>query len=311
MNLKKALLSVLILTLAFGFVFAGGQDESAGAESMDDGAAMEDLGEVSLAYVEWDRARAITHVAGEILDRAGFDVEINSVANAAMWQSVAVGDSDALLAAWLPVTHSAFYGDEGQFTDQVVDLGPNYTGARLGLVVPSYVDEDSIEDLVANAGDYDGEIIGIDPGAGMMAATEEAINNDTVGLGEFELVEGSDATMVAALESAIENEEPIVVTGWAPHIKFARFDLKILEDPAGIYGGSETINTIVREGLEADNPMAFAFFDQFDWQQAEDELISRTMVLIDQGQSPEDAAAQAVSENVDLVNSLLPDGLSI
>lgn len=309
MNMKKTLLSVMILTMVFGMAFAGGQDEAAG--STDDGAMTEDMGEVSIAYVEWDRARAITHVAGEILDRAGFDVEINSVANAAMWQSVAVGDSDALLAAWLPVTHSAFYGEEGQFTDQVVDLGPNYTGARLGLVVPSYVDEDSIEDLVANASAYDGEIVGIDPGAGMMAATEEAINDDTLGLGTFELIEGSDATMVAALEDAIENEQPIVVTGWAPHIKFARFDLKILEDPAGIYGGSETINTIVREDLESDNPMAFSFFDQFDWQQAEDELISRTMVLIDQGMSPEDAAAQAVSENVDLVNSLLPDGLSI
>ena len=36
--------------------------------------------------------------------------------------------------------------------------------------------------------------------------------------------------MTQALSDAIANEEPIIVTGWNPHWKFAAFDLKYLED---------------------------------------------------------------------------------
>ncbi|WP_319830099.1 glycine betaine ABC transporter substrate-binding protein [Bacillus solitudinis] len=49
-----------------------------------------------------------------------------------------------MVAAWLPGTHDAYYQD---FKDDLVDLGPNLEGAKIGLVVPSYMDIDSVEDL--------------------------------------------------------------------------------------------------------------------------------------------------------------------
>ncbi|MFP4363894.1 MAG: glycine betaine ABC transporter substrate-binding protein [Spirochaetia bacterium] len=263
--------------------------------------------EVELVYVEWSRATAITHVAAEILEDLGYDVSVNSVANAAMWQSVASGDSDALLCAWLPVTHSSYYGPDGEFTDEVVDLGPNYRGASLGLVVPEYVTVDSIPEMVENAERFDNEIIGIDPGAGMMQSTEDAINNDTSGLGVFELVEGSGATMAAALGNAIDNEEWIVVTGWRPHWKFGRWDLKILDDPEGIYGESETINTVVRQGLQVDMPEAYEFFAQFDWLSVD---LGEVLVANYEGADPEESAEEFVAENRDLIRSALPASLA-
>ncbi|MFP4301895.1 MAG: glycine betaine ABC transporter substrate-binding protein [Spirochaetaceae bacterium] len=302
--MRKVLLSILIMSLAVGMAFAEGSQEEGGAQA-------EDRGDVRLAYVEWARAVAITHVTQEVLERLGWDVEALSVANAAMWSSVATGDADALLAAWLPATHGMFYGEEGEYTDDVENLGHNYTGARLGLVVPEYVEEESISDLAENADRYDGEIIGIDPGAGMMQQTEEMIENDTYGMGDFELVEGSDATMMAALQDAIRQEEPVVVTGWAPHVKFARFDLKILEDPENVYGESETIDTVVRNGLEDDDPDLYAVLSEMDWSAIEDDVIGEVMVLVDEGTDPTDAAEQAVSENVDLVNEALPSGFEI
>lgn len=48
---------------------------------------------------------------------------------------------------------------------------------------------------------FGGRIIGIDPGAGLMAASENALVE--YGL-DYELMEGSDATMVAALKQAID-----------------------------------------------------------------------------------------------------------
>jgi glycine betaine/proline transport system substrate-binding protein len=297
-SLKLVLIALLIGMISIGSVVAGGQSEGA-----------EQKGSVELAYVEWARAVAITHVAGEVLDRIGYDVELNNVANAAMWQSVAAGDSDALLCAWLPATHQMFYGEQGEFTDEVVDLGPNYTGARLGLVVPAYVEEDSIPDLVENADKYDNEIVGIDPGAGMMQQTESAIENDTYGLGAFSLLEGSGPTMTAALGDAINNEQPIVVTGWAPHWMFGRWDLKILDDPQNVFGKAETINTIVRQGLEEDQSELYRFLNEFDWFSIEEGL-GQVMVAIQEGTTPEEAAAEYVENNQAAIANAMPDDLA-
>ena len=61
-----------------------------------------------------------------------------------MWEAVATSEADAMVAAWLPGTHGDLYE---QYQDQLIDLGPNLEGAKIGLVVPSYMDIDSIEDL--------------------------------------------------------------------------------------------------------------------------------------------------------------------
>jgi glycine betaine/proline transport system substrate-binding protein len=301
---KRIFVTFLMLIVAVSFGFAEGQQEGGGEGSM------EEKGSVELAYVEWARAVAITHVAGEILTEMGYDVELNNVANAAMWQSVASGDSDALLCAWLPATHQMFYGEEGEFTDEVVNLGANYEGARLGLVVPAYVQEDSIPDLVENADRYDSEIVGIDPGAGMMQQTESAIEDDVYGLGSFTLLEGSGPTMTAALGEAISNEEPIVVTGWAPHWMFGRWDLKILDDPENVFGKAETINTIVRQGLEEDQPELYEFLNNFDWFSVESGL-EQVMVEIQEGADPAEAAASYVENNMAAINNAMPSDMSL
>ncbi|MFO7781320.1 MAG: glycine betaine ABC transporter substrate-binding protein [Spirochaetia bacterium] len=243
-------------------------------------------------------------VAAEILRTQGFEVELENVANAAMWQSVASGDTDAILCAWLPATHQMFYGPEGEFSHEVVNMGPNYYGAQLGLVVPSYVDVDSMQNLDANANMFDQEIVGIDPGAGMMQQTETMIENDTYGMGDWNLIEGSGPTMTAALDDAILAEEPIVVTGWKPHWMFGRWDLKILDDPENVYGKQETINTIVREGLAEDNIAAFRFFEKFDWTQLD---LGQVLVWNEEGMQPTESAKQFVNENVETINELLPD----
>lgn len=298
--MKKVLGVLLMVSIVGAMVFAGGS-----AEGSDQNASK---GEVDLVYVEWAREVAITHVAGEILSRLGYDVDITSVANAAMWAAVASGDADAHLSAWLPATHGMYYGPEGEYTDQVEDLGVTYEDAKLGLVVPTYVEFDSIAEAAANADAFDGQIIGIDPGAGMMQQTENAIENNISGMGAFELVEGSGATMAAALGNAIDNEEYIVVTGWAPHWKFGRWDLKILDDPDKVYGEAETIHNIGRLGLAEDMPEVHKFLSEFDWLQVD---LGSVLVANQDGADPRDSAKEFVDANIDLINSAMPAGMSL
>ena len=216
---------------------------------------------VEIAYVEWACATASSNVVKAVLnEEMGYDADIVSVTAAAMWEATATGDVDAFVTAWLPVTHGNYYE---KVKDEVVNLGPLATGAKIGLVVPEYVEIDSIEELNAHAEKFDNTITGIDPGAGIMSKTEKAL--DVYNLDNMTLGEGSGATMTAMLDQAVDNKDWIVVTGWSPHWKFGRWDLKYLEDPENVYGGSEEIVTIARQGLKEDMPEVYDFLDRFSW----------------------------------------------
>lgn len=291
---KKVILLISIFML-FTFVVSGcGSSDSPTTEGSED-----TKGKVELLYVEWACARASTHVMADILENImGYEVQLTSVAAAAMYQGLASGEADAIFTSWLPLTHGEYMKQVG---DRVEDLGPNYEGARIGLVVPSYVNINSIEELNGVKDKFNGEIIGIDPGAGLMKASNQALEEYNL---DYELIEGSDATMVISLKQAIEDNKWVVVTGWSPHWKFAEWDLKYLEDPKKIYGEAETINTVVRQGLKEDMPDVYELFDNFYWGDAD---IGSAMALAEELGDSKAAARKWVEENRDLVNSWLPE----
>lgn len=259
-------------------------------------AQQEDKGTVTLAYVEWSSEVASTNVVRAVLEDMGYDVEMSSLSAAAMWQAVAYGDADGMVAAWLPTTHKNYFE---QTKDKVVDLGANLDGTKLGLAVPAYTDIDSIEELGKKADLVNGEIIGIDPGAGLMGLTEDVI--DEYGLeGDIELRSGSGATMTAALQSAIKNKDDVVVTAWTPHWMFSRWDLKYLDDPKNVYGDAEQIRTIVRQGLEKDMPEVYEVLDNFEWTP---EQMGEVMLMNQkEGSDPYANAQKWVEENPEIVN---------
>lgn len=131
-------------------------------------------------------------------------------------------------------------------------------------------------EFIGDQVDY--KIIGIDPGAGLMKSTEKALKE--YDLKDWKLVEGSGAAMAAALDKAYKDKKPIIVTGWTPHWKFAKYELKYLADPKGVYGGDEQIHTIARNGLKDDHPSAHALLDRFEW--SPDDM-AKVMVAIQEG----------------------------
>ena len=130
-----------------------------------------------------------------------------------------------------------------------------------------------------------------------MSATETAFESYS-NLADWSLLPSSSGAMTVALDQAIKNEEEIIITGWSPHWKFVKYDLKYLEDPKGIYGGVESIHTFVREGLEKDAPEAFKMLDAFNWT-AED--MESVMLDISEGTSPTEAAEKWIKKNEDRV----------
>ena len=261
------------------------------------GAAEAQSKKVKIAYVEWSDAVVATNILKAALESNGYDVTITPLAAAAMWQAVATGEADAMVAAWLPTTHASYYG---QLKDKVDLIGPNVTGAKIGWAVPRYTDISSIEDLKAKASLVEGKVIGIDPGAGLMKASDKAIKE--YGL-PVKLVDGSDATMTAALKDAYDRKQPIVVTTWTPHWMFARWDMKYLSDPKNVFGGEETVNTVARKDLKKDNPELHAILSKFKLSLDDEQKV---MVWNEEkGAKPAETAARWVKENPDKVKAWL------
>ena len=250
---------------------------------------------VRIGYVSWAEGIAMTYLAKVLLEEEmGCKVELVMADPAPIFTSLAKGDLDFFLDAWLPVTHQTHMDKYG---DVLIKLGTNYEGARIGLVVPDYVDVASIPDLGQSAALFGGSITGIDSGAGIMEATHRAI--DVYGLG-MDLLTSSGAAMTASLKDAIQDEEPIVVTGWKPHWMFARWKLKFLDDPRRVYGEAENIYTIARPGISQDMPKVVNFFEAFHFN---DLQIGSLMDALNDAPSQEEAARAWAQERRELVES--------
>ena len=100
---------------------------------------------LTLTYIAWDSEIASTNVVATVLRQMGYKVTIRAMEPQPVWASVATKAADAQVSAWLPNTAAKLYAD---YKNQVVDLGVNMDGARVGLAVPKYMKNiNSIEDL--------------------------------------------------------------------------------------------------------------------------------------------------------------------
>ncbi|HLS22433.1 MAG TPA: glycine betaine ABC transporter substrate-binding protein [Pseudogracilibacillus sp.] len=296
---------MLLLVLSLALVACGGADDGAtdtgdtSEEAGDSSELLLDLGQenLSVPYVAWARETISTHLLAAILEDVGYNVEVKQVEAGPMFAGVAEGTEDFHTSAWLPATHASYweeYGDDLVQVTEVLDKAP------LALTVPSYVEDiNSIEDLKDNEefGEaVNWEIIGIDPGAGIMQNTQTVI--EEYGLDNWTVVESSEAAMLTTLREKIENEEPVIVPLWKPHWIFGVEDLKMLEDPKEIYGGEgDQIYTVARKGLEEDAPAAYRILENY----VEDyDLVEELMPLVhDEGQDPADVAREFLENNPD------------
>lgn len=287
---KKLCFVTLIAVLSLALVAGCGA-----AGDVDTGASDESLGTIEIGMVNWAECVANSNLWKVILEDQGYQVNLTQLDAAPLYVGLDKGDLDVFLDAWLPVTHETYWD---RYQDNLEDLGVWYeSGARIGLVVPEYVDINSIEELVDNKDKFDGQIIGIDPGAGIMQATKSA--NEEYNL-EFNVVQGSEAAMMSALQKDYPNEKWIAITGWTPHWKFAEYDLKFLDDPKMVYGEAETLHVLAHKNFSAEFPEVAEMFKKFSMN---DDEIGSLEALINNGMDPEDAAKQWIDDNQDLVNS--------
>ena len=282
---------VLALSLAFMLVFSviaiGGCAPEEDVDVDPDVPVDVDPGTINIGWIPWDEDIAVTFLWKQLLEEQGYDIELTQLDVAPVFAGVAAGDLDLFLDVWLPVTHSDYWEEYG---DNLESLGVWYEGAALTIAVPEYVDVDSLEDLPGNEDLFDGRIIGIEPGSGLMRVTREEVVPG-YGLEDYEVIEGSTPAMLAELDRATSNEDPIVVTLWRPHWAYGAYPIKDLADPQGLLGDAEEISSIARLGFSDDFPQVAEWFGNF---QMDDEALATLsqLVIEEYGAGQEEAAVQ-------------------
>jgi glycine betaine/proline transport system substrate-binding protein len=256
-----------------------------------------DKKEVFIPYPNWSEGIAMTHLAKAVLDQKGYDVEIKPIEPGPIYASLSKGDADVFRDAWLPYTHAEYWD---RFGDKIDHIGTAFENGTTGLVVPSYVTIDSITQMNDYVEEFGGEIIGIGSGAGVHKNTLKAIEDYEL---DFNQVTSSGTAMIAALEGAINDEEWIAITGWKPHFKWARFDIKYLEDPKGVYPTDE-VQILARKGFTTDFPKLATFFDNFKLEEAK---LYELVDAVDNATNPLDGAKQFYQNNQELIDGWFPN----
>lgn len=252
---------------------------------------------VTLYYSNWAETIAMTKVTELALEDVGFEVKATLIEPGPVYAALAAGDGDIFLESWLPQTHAHYWEKYG---DKLDKAGISFDYASTGLVVPQYVDINSITELNANKDKFNGKIIGIGSGAGIHKDTEKAIEEYNL---DYEQITSSGPAMLASLKKATNNKDWIIITGWKPHYKWAKYDLKYLEDPKGVYPKEKSF-ILTRKGFTKEMPGFKTFLDNFYF---EEQKLYDLMITFDETANDEKAAKQWYKENKDLLQSWMPE----
>lgn len=252
--MKCGLLKSLLAKLAISTVVAVG---IGGAPAM----AAEPL---KIAVTNWADVLAVANVAKYVLENdLKQPVKFVQADIGIQYQGVARGDLDIMVGGWLPVTHATYYA---RYKNDMDDVGIIYTGGKNGWAVPAYVPESelsSISDLNKPEvkSKLNGTIQGIEPGGGLMQASEKTIK--AYNLDGYNLQASSEAGMLAGVSRAYQSNQWVVATVWSPHWLFQKWKMRYLKDPKGTLGGEEQIHAFASKQFAGKFPRADVFFKHF------------------------------------------------
>jgi glycine betaine/proline transport system substrate-binding protein len=208
---------------------------------------------LKFGVVPWSESLAVGSLITYILEQEiGQPVEMINPDIGVAYQAMINGDLDLFVESWLYVTHEAYWEESAA---KLRDFGPIYEDALLCWAVPNYVPEDVVSS-VTDLGKQEvwekmnGEIIGIDPGSGLMQHSS-VMMEDYPELANWKLIESSDAAMIAELKRRMLRNEWTVVTLWQPHSAFGRFDIRVLDEPRKILGVEEEVHMVGRQDFTA------------------------------------------------------------
>ena len=257
--------------------------------------------------VGWTDITATTAATTLVLDALGYETDIKVLSVPVTYTSLAEGDVDIFLGNWMPTMEAdiAPYRDAGT----VDTVRANLEGAKYTLAVNAAAAALGIANFADIAGQtdaLDAEIYGIEPGNDGNRLIMDMIEADAFGLSGFEVVESSEAGMLAQVERATQRDEPIVFLGWEPHPMNANFEMTYLEGGDDWFGpnlGGATVFTNTSAGFVDACPNVGALLQNLEFTLAmENEIMG---AILNDGEDPDDAARAWLTANPGILDGWL------
>ncbi|MDN6297030.1 MAG: ABC transporter substrate-binding protein [Halomonas sp.] len=229
--------------------------------------AQSDDATLNLGVPAWPGITVKTEIASQLLAPLGYDIHTREVGLQVIYEGLKSGDLDAFLGAWLPAQNHLYTPLEKNGT--ITSIANNVDGAQMTLAVPAYLHEQGIRsfaDLDDNRERFDGKIHSFGAGSAASQILDKAIDNDSWGLGDWQLVDTSVVAMLSAARNAISREAPIVWVGWKPHWMNLALDMRYLDDPENLFGknnGESQVLTLMRTPYAENHPNLVNFFEEF------------------------------------------------
>ncbi|HEX2753666.1 MAG TPA: glycine betaine ABC transporter substrate-binding protein [Alphaproteobacteria bacterium] len=285
----------VLLSMIGGTAFASEKDECKTPRFVDIG---------------WSDIRITTEIATTILEGIGYSPKISLLTTDVAYAAMSAKKVDIFLGAWMPAIAESSQPYRDNKTIEKVRI--NLTGAVETIAVPSYVYDagiKSLADLVKHKDQFQSTMYGIDPGSNK--PQEILIAKDVDGLGDWKLLETSEAAMLAAVDRSIKKNEWIAFHAWAPHPMNLRYKINYLTGGEKFIGenfGASTVQTDVRSGYLQECPNIGKLLQNLEF-----DVDSETKMmtdLVDKAEEPRTIVLAWLRQNPEWVKRSLNDVVS-
>lgn len=262
---------------------------------------------VRFADVGWTDIAATTATASFVLKALGYEPTTQVLSVPVTYTSLANKDMDVFLGNWMPTMEADIRPHLDAKT--VETLVTNLEGAKYTLAVPKYTFDAGLktfEDIAKFKDKLGNKIYGIEAGNDGNRLIQGMIDEDKYGLKGFELVESSEAGMLAAVQKAAGSKEDAVFLGWEPHPMNANIEMAYLSGGDDVFGpnfGGAIVATNVRAGYATECPNVGALLKNMVFSlKMENEIMG---AILNDGKSADDAAKAWLQANPDTVTPWL------
>ncbi len=262
---------------------------------------------VRFAEVGWTDITVTTALASEVLEALGYEPRVDTVSVPIAYAGIRNNDFDVFLGNWMP--SMASISDPYIERGEVERLVANLEGAKYTLAVPQYVYDagvTSVNDLAEHADQFEQRIHGIEAGNDGNELIEQMIDDNAYGLGDWQVVDSSEAGMLAELRARVPNETWMVFLGWEPHPMNTNFEMAYLSDADDYFGpnlGGATVYTNTRTGFIESCPNVGELLSNMTFTlEMENQLMS---AIMDEGGEPREAARDYLSAHPDVLEAWL------
>jgi glycine betaine/proline transport system substrate-binding protein len=262
---------------------------------------------VRFAEVGWTDITATTALASEVLEALGYEPRVDTVSVPIAYAGMRNNDFDVFLGNWMP--SMASISDPYIERGEVERLVANLEDAKYTLAVPQYVYDagvTSVNDLAEHAEQFEQRIHGIEAGNDGNELIQQMIDDDAYGLGDWQVIDSSEAGMLAELSARVPNEKWMVFLGWEPHPMNTNFEMAYLSDADDYFGpnlGGATVYTNTRTGFVESCPNVGELLSNMTFTlEMKNQLMS---AIMDEGVEPREAARDYLSAHPDVLEAWL------